>query len=132
MIKKQTGDAGTLLKNWPKVELEIENTLTNQEVLEVIQRGELLTRLANQVKTEASKLGEDAGLIMIQIDSLESGVLNTLNLVLKDHLPTRKFRTTVKANYEISKLSYDELNAVEHLGKKEMNHVIRCVREFYS
>ena len=97
-------------------ELEIENTLTNQEVLEVIQRGELLTRLANQVKTEALKLGKDAGLIMIQIDSLESGVLNTLNLVLKDHLPSRKFRTTIKANNEISKLSYDELNAVEHLG----------------
>ena len=97
-------------------ELEIENTLTNQEVLEVIQRGELLTRLANQVKAEALKLGEDAGLIMIQIDSLESGVLNTLNLVLKDHLPVRKFRTTTKAINEISKLSYDELNAVDYLG----------------
>ena len=53
---------------------------------------------------------------MIQIDSLESGVLNTLNLVLKDHLPVRKFRTTTKAINEISKLSYDELNAVDYLG----------------
>ena len=110
-MRRRFDDAVTTLG-----ELEIENTLTNQEVLEVIQRGELLTRLANQVKSEASKLGKDAGLIMIQIDSLESGVLNTLNLVLKDHLPVRKFRTTVKANSEISKLSYDELNAIEHLG----------------
>jgi diadenylate cyclase len=110
-MRRRFDDAVTTLG-----ELEIENTLTNQEVLEVIQRGELLTRLANQVKTEALKLGKDAGLIMIQIDSLESGVLNTLNLVLKDHLPSKKFRTTVKANNEISKLSYDELNAVEYLG----------------
>ena len=110
-MRRRFDDAVTTLG-----ELEIENTLTNQEVLEVIQRGELLTRLANQVKSEASKLGKDAGLIMIQIDSLESGVLNTLNLVLKDHLPTRKFRTTVKANNEISKLSYDELNVIDHLG----------------
>jgi len=110
-MRRRFDDAVTTLG-----ELEIENTLTNQEVLEVIQRGELLTRLANQVKTEALKLGKDAGLIMIQIDSLESGVLNTLNLVLKDHLPSRKFRTTIKANNEISKLSYDELNAVEYLG----------------
>ena len=110
-MRRRFDDAVTTLG-----ELEIENTLTNQEVLEVIQRGELLTRLANQVKSEASKLGKDAGLIMIQIDSLESGVLNTLNLVLKDHLPVRKFRTTVKANSEINKLSYDELNAIEHLG----------------
>lgn len=110
-MRRRFDDAVTTLG-----ELEIENTLTNQEVLEVIQRGELLTRLANQVKTEALKLGKDAGLIMIQIDSLESGVLNTLNLVLKDHLPSKKFRTTIKANNEISKLSYDELNAVEYLG----------------
>ena len=55
-------------------ELEIENSLTNQEVLEVIQRGELLTRLAKQVRTEALKLGGEAGLILIQIDSFESGV----------------------------------------------------------
>ena len=110
-MRRRFDDAVTTLG-----ELEIENTLTNQEVLEVIQRGELLTRLANQVKTEALKLGKDAGLIMIQIDSLESGVQNTLNLVLKDHLPSRKFRTTIKANNEISKLSYDELNAVEYLG----------------
>ena len=72
--------------------------------------------MANQVKAEALKLGEDAGLIMIQIDSLESGVLNTLNLVLKDHLPSRQFRTTSKAINEISKMSYDELNSVDHLG----------------
>ena len=110
-MRRRFDDAVTTLG-----ELEIENTLTNQEVLEVIQRGELLTRLANQVKKEAFKLGEDSGLIMIQIDSLESGVLNTLNLVLKDHLPTRVFRTTTKANNQISQLSYDELNAVEHLG----------------
>ena len=63
-------------------ELEIENSLTNQEVLEVIQRGELLTRLAKQVRTEALKLGGEAGLILIQIDSFESGVKNTFNLVL--------------------------------------------------
>ena len=31
-------------------ELELENSLTNQEVLQVIQRGELLTRLASQVR----------------------------------------------------------------------------------
>ena len=97
-------------------ELEIENSLTNQEFLEVIQRGELLTRLASQVRHEATKLGSDAGLIMIQIESLESGVTNTLNLVLKDHLSGSKFRTPNKALIEISQLSYQELNSVDYLG----------------
>ena len=97
-------------------ELEIENSLTNQEVLEVIQRGELLTRLAKQVRTEALKLGGEAGLILIQIDSFESGVKNTFNLVLKDHLPSKKYRNISKAVEEISKLSYEELNNIDFLG----------------
>ena len=88
-------------------ELEIENSLTNQEVLEVIQRGELLTRLAKQVRIEALKLGGEAGLILIQIDSFESGVKNTFNLVLKDHLPSKKYRNISKAVEEISQLSYE-------------------------
>jgi diadenylate cyclase len=97
-------------------ELELENSLTNQEVLQVIQRGELLTRLASQVRLEAEKLGTEAGLITIQIDSLESGVTSTLNLVLKDHLPGRKFRVTSKVLDEISELSYQELNTIDYLG----------------
>ncbi len=97
-------------------ELEIENTLTNQQVLEVIQRGELLGRLSQQVRNEAVDLGEDSGLVMIQIDSLESGVRNTLNLVLKDHLPAKKYRNINKAVEELSNLTYEELNTIQHLG----------------
>ena len=97
-------------------ELEVENTLTNQQVLEVIQRGELLGRLSHQVRKEATDLGEDSGLVMIQIDSLESGVRNTLDLVLKDHLPAKRFRNINKAVDEIANLTYEELNLIQHLG----------------
>ena len=97
-------------------ELEIENSLSNQQVLEVIQRGELLTRLAKQVRSEALRLGGEAGIVLIQIDSLESGVTNTLNLVLKDHLPVKKYRSIVKAIDEISRQSYEQLNDIDYLG----------------
>ena len=97
-------------------ELEIENSLNNQQVLEVIQRGELLTRLAKQVRSEALRLGGEAGLVLIQIDSLESGVTNTLNLVLKDHLPPKKYRNIAKAIDDISHQSYEELNDIDYLG----------------
>ena len=97
-------------------ELEIENSLSNQQVLEVIQRGELLTRLAKQVRSEALRLGGEAGLVLIQIDSLESGVTDTLNLVLKDHIQTKKYRNIAKATDEISRQSYEELNDINYLG----------------
>ena len=97
-------------------ELEMEDTITNQQVLTVIQRGELLIRLANQVKNEAENLGEEAGIVMIQIESLESGVEYTLSLVLKDHLPSKKYRNIKKAKSEISNMTYEELNTISHLG----------------
>ena len=97
-------------------ELEIEDTITNQQVLTVVQRGELLTRLSNQVKIEAGKLGEEAGIVMIQIESLESGVENMLSLVLKDHLPSKKYRNIKKVKDEIANLTYEELNTISHLG----------------
>ena len=83
-------------------------------MLEVIQRGELLGRLSKQVRKEAVGLGEDAGLVMIQIDSFESGVKRTLDLVLRDHLPTKRFRNINKAVEAISNLTYEELNDVEY------------------
>ena len=97
-------------------ELEIEDTITNQQVLTVIQRGELLIRLSNQVKNEAKNLGEEAGIVMIQIESLESGVEYTLSLVLKDHLPSKKYRNIKKVKSEISDMTYEELNIISHLG----------------
>ena len=97
-------------------ELEMEDTITNQQVLTVIQRGELLIRLANQVKNEAENLGEEAGIVMIQIESLESGVEYTLSLVLKDHLPSKKYRNIKKAKSEISNMTYEELNTISYLG----------------
>ena len=53
---------------------------------------------------------------MIQIDSFESGVKNTFNLVLKDHLPSKKYRNISKAVEEIAQLSYEELNNIDFLG----------------
>ena len=97
-------------------ELEMEDTITNQQVLTVIQRGELLIRLANQVKNEAENLGEEAGIVMIQIESLESGVEYNLSLVLKDHLPSKKYRNIKKAKTEISNMTYEELNTISYLG----------------
>ena len=71
---------------------------------------------SNQVNFEAVNLGEEAGIVMIQIESLESCVENTLSLVLKDHLPSKKYRNIKKVKDEISNLTYEELNTISHLG----------------
>ena len=94
-------------------ELEIENSLTNQQVLEVIQRGELLSRLAKQVKSEAIKLVKRQINLVHWLTWIWSILLN---LVLKDHLPSKKYRNITKAIEEISQLTYKELNNISLLG----------------
>ena len=97
-------------------ELEVQGSLTNQNVLDVLQKGELLVRLASTVKNEASKLGEASGIITIQIDSLESGIDQTLSLIIKDHILGKKYRNVEKVKDVIAKISYEELNSLSVLG----------------
>ena len=97
-------------------ELELEGSLSNQNVLDVIQKGELLERLATTLKKEASKLGEESGIVTIQIDSSESGVDQTLSLIIKDHILGKRFRNIEKARDVVSKMSYEELNSMSMLG----------------
>ena len=39
-----------------------------------------------------------------------------MDLVLKDHLPAKRFRNIFKAVDEIANLTYEELNTIQHLG----------------
>ena len=52
----------------------------------------------------------------IQIDSLESGVDQTLSLIIKDHILGKRFRNIEKARDVVSKVSYEELNSMSMLG----------------
>ena len=97
-------------------DLELEGSLTNENVLDVIQKGELLERLAKTLKNESSRLGEGSGIVTIQIDSLESGVDQTLALIIKDHILGRKFRNVEKVRHVISSTTYEELNSISNLG----------------
>lgn len=97
-------------------DLELEGSLSNQNVLDVIQKGELLERLATTLKIEALRLGKDSGIVTIQIDSLESGVDQTLSLIIKDHILGRKYRNIEKVKDAVSKISYEELNSISTLG----------------
>ena len=42
--------------------------------------------------------------------------VKTFNLVLKDHLPSKKYRNITKAVEAISELTYEELNNIDFLG----------------
>ena len=48
-------------------DLELEGSLTNENVLDVIQKGELLERLAKTLKNESSRLGEGSGIVTIPV-----------------------------------------------------------------
>jgi len=65
--------------------LEIEDLVTVRDVATVLQRAEMVRRLAEEVDGYVIQLGVDGRLVMLQLEELVSGVEDERRLVAKDY-----------------------------------------------
>jgi diadenylate cyclase len=65
--------------------LEIEDTVSVRDVVSVLQPGEMVRRIAEEIEGHLVELGSDGRLIHLQTEELSAGVSETLTLVLKDY-----------------------------------------------
>ena len=72
--------------------LEIEDVVTVRNVVTVIQRGEMVHRIADEIETMIIELGVDARLLRLQLDETYSEVDDELDDVIADYLPPRPQR----------------------------------------
>ena len=72
--------------------LEIENMVVLRDVLNVIQRVEMVRRIADEVEGAIAELGTDGRLIQLQLDELMAAVEADRVLVIRDYLPTHRRR----------------------------------------
>ena len=70
--------------------LEIENVVTLRDVLLVVQRAEMVRRIADEVEAYVSELGSDGRLLQLQLDELMHQVEKERVLVLRDYQPDRR------------------------------------------
>ena len=88
--------------------VEVEDVVTLRDVVAVVQRGEMVHRIAEEIETMIIELGIDARLLRLQLDELYGEIDDELDLVVADYLPAG--RTVAEALQRMSQLSDDEVS----------------------
>ena len=65
--------------------LEMEDSVSVRDVVSVLQPGEMVRRIADEIEGHLVELGSDGRLIHLQTEELSAGVEESLNLVLRDY-----------------------------------------------
>jgi len=108
--------------------VEVEDLVTVRDVVTVVQRGEMVTRIADEIETMIIELGVDARLLRLQLDEIYTEIDDELDLVVADYLPPH--RNVGDTLTEMSRLRDDDvLNArmalsTLHLADVELNNEI--------
>jgi diadenylate cyclase len=69
--------------------LEMEDAVSVVDVVSVLQPGEMVRRIAEEIEGHLVELGIDGRLIHLQTEELSAGVSDTLTLVLRDYAEPR-------------------------------------------
>jgi diadenylate cyclase len=70
--------------------LEIEHVVTLRDVTNVLQRGEMVRRIREEIEAYVAELGTDGRLLQLQLEELMAGVEQERELVVRDYLPDRR------------------------------------------
>jgi diadenylate cyclase len=90
--------------------LEIEDLVTVRDVAAVVQRLEMVLRIASEIEDYVLELGTDGRLLALQLDELVAGVVHERELVVRDYLPeSRRARSADDVLADIDGLSSTEL-----------------------
>ena len=90
--------------------LEIEDLVTGRDAVAVVQRAEMVRRIADEIEGYVIELGTDGRLLALQLDELMAGVDHDRSLVIRDYLPSaRRHRTLEEVEADLDRLSANEL-----------------------
>jgi diadenylate cyclase len=89
--------------------LEIEDLVTARDAVAVVQRLEMVRRIADEIEGYVIELGTDGRLLALQLDELMAGVEVDRQLVIRDYPSARRTRSFEEAVGELDRLSANEL-----------------------
>ncbi|HVL32627.1 MAG TPA: DNA integrity scanning diadenylate cyclase DisA [Actinomycetota bacterium] len=89
--------------------LEVEDLATLRDAIMVVQRIEMVMRIASEVDALVIELGTEGRLMRLQLDELIGGVDLDRKMLLRDHVASRRSRSIDPALKELSSLSPEEL-----------------------
>jgi diadenylate cyclase len=89
--------------------LEIEDLVTARDVSAVVQRLEMVRRIADEINGYVVELGTDGRLLSLQLDELVSGVDVDRELIVRDYQPHDHARSVAEVLAALNQLSASEL-----------------------
>ena len=88
----------------------LNNIVTLKNVIDVIQRAEMVMRIADEIQRQIYELGNDGRLVKMQLDELIGGLEKEELLIIKDYMASaKKKKTPEKILEELSEISYEEV-----------------------
>jgi len=98
--------------------LEIEDLVTVRDAVAVVQRLEMVRRIADEIAGYVVELGTDGRLLALQLEELMAGVDADRTLVIRDYLPQgRRGRLIEEALDELDALSATEMIDLVAVGR---------------
>jgi diadenylate cyclase len=89
--------------------LEIEDLVTLRDVMTVLQRTEMVRRIAEEIEGHIVELGDDGRLVRLQLDELMGGVEDERRLVLGDYFEQDETWDLDEALRVLASMETDEL-----------------------
>jgi diadenylate cyclase len=89
--------------------LEVEDLVTVREVVTVLQRTEMVRRIAEEIQGHIIELGTDGRLIRLQLEELMGGVEDDRRLVIKDYFHVEDDWHLAEAMSALADLSTEDL-----------------------
>jgi diadenylate cyclase len=98
--------------------LEIEDLVTVRDAMAVVQRLEMVRRIADEIAGYVIELGTDGRLLSLQLDELMAGVDEDRALVVRDYMPAgRRQRAVEDVLCDLNQLSGTDLLDLVSVGK---------------
>jgi len=89
--------------------LEVEDLVTVRDVVTVLQRMEMVRRIAEEVHSYIVELGTDGRLVRLQLEELMGGVADDRRLVIKDYFRTEDSWRLPEAMDALAELTTEEI-----------------------
>jgi diadenylate cyclase len=89
--------------------LEVEDLVTVRDVVTVLQRAEMVRRIAEEIEGYLVELGDDGRLLMLQLEELMGGVDDDRRLVVKDYVSEQDVTRLDEAMARLAELSTEDL-----------------------
>lgn len=96
--------------------LEFEDLVTFREAAVVIQRAEMLRRVAREVHRHVTELGTEGRLVQLQADELTAGADDDYLMLVRDYLPDGTTRKATTALTKLGALTPDQLLDIAAIG----------------